>query len=64
MFDYSEKESDTIDFDSLYARIDAVTGLLELERRSSEGEDISDEELDEQMLLCIDLAMAQETTWL
>ena len=64
MFDNSEKESDTIDYDSLYARIDAVTGLLELERRSSDGEDISDEEFDEQMLLCIDLAMAQETTWL
>lgn len=64
MFDYSEKHSDTVNFDSLNARIDAVTGLLDLERRSFEGEYIGDDEFDEQMLLCIDLAMAQETSWL
>ena len=45
-------------------RVDALEEMLDLERRASAGEAISDEEIDESMARCIDVAMAQEEDWL
>ena len=45
-------------------RIDALSELLDLERQASAGEPVDEEEIEEGIARCIDVAMAQEMSWL
>lgn len=63
MFDETEPRFD-VRLDRMEARLDAVSDLIDLERRASEGFAVDEEEIDSKLALCVDLAMAQESFWL
>lgn len=48
----------------MHDKLESVSELIELEQRLSSGIEIDELLLDEKLVACVDLVMAEETDWI